>query len=90
MTLAGLMSRWVTPFVGSHQRVGKRNGHVEQLKNRQSARRNEGVEILALDQLHGDEARALNFFYGVQRDNIRVIESRDRRGFALETGEAIG
>ena len=76
-------------LVRGDQGVGQRDRQVEHLRQRQSAGRDERGEIATVDQLHRQKARARHVLDGVQGDDVRMIERRDRLGFALEAGQAI-
>ena len=78
------------PLVRGDQRVSERDRKIEQLRERQSAGGNECGETLPLHQLHGQESSAVVLLDGVQYDDVRVVEPRDGRRLALETGEAVG
>jgi hypothetical protein len=74
-------------FVRGDQRVGERDRHVEHLGERQAAGAHEAREVAALDQLHGEEARAARFLDRVQNHDVGMIEAGHRLGLALESRE---
>ena len=78
----------------SLMRGGERIGHgfrdFDDLRGGESTGRHEAIERLAFDELHGEEVDAVGLFDGENGDDVRVIESRDGAGFALEAGEAFG
>jgi putative endopeptidase len=47
-------------------------------------------EILALDQLHREEAHAVGGVETVDRSDVRMVQRREQTGLALEAGEALG
>jgi hypothetical protein len=48
------------------------------------------LEVLALDELEGEEGLAVRFLETVDRGDVRVIQRREEVGLALEAGEALG
>ena len=76
--------------VRGRERVGERDREVQQPGERQSARRHERGERLALDQLHGEEADAAGFLDRVERHDVPVVQRGDGPRLALEALEQVG
>lgn len=76
--------------VGGRERLGERQGQLEQRDQREAAARRERLQRLALDQLHGQEAHAGALLDRVQDDDVRVAERGDRARLALEKRKAFG
>jgi hypothetical protein len=62
------------------ERVGNLPGDRQRLVERQGAARDAPGEVLALDQLHDERV----LFDAVNGRDVRMIEGRERGGFALE------
>ena len=73
-------------LVRGGQRVGERQGELEEPRERQALGGDQRIERLPLDQLHRQEAHAVGFLGRVDRDDVRVIERGDGARF---TGEAL-
>ena len=77
-------------LVRRHQRVGECQRQVQhdlrpgRLGASQTSHRH------PFDQLHGEEANTAGFLDGVEHDDVRVVQARDRPGFALEPGSTLG
>ena len=76
--------RDAVPVRGAH-RVRDRNRDLKKAFQPEIFRFNEVGESLPLDELHGNEVDPVRFFDGVDGDDVRVIERRDRFGFTLES-----
>ncbi len=70
--------------VGAADRVGERDGHVEEPIERQTLLRDQLRERSSVDQFHRDEALVLRLLDAVDRDDVGVFERGHRLGFALE------
>src|SRR5262245_31174340 len=57
--------------------------------DRQPARTNQRREIRPLDHLHRQKTDSTRFFDRVQRDDVRMVETRYGLGFTLEAREAL-
>ena len=68
------------PVVSRGEGVDKGAGNVDDASEGQPVFRNEAVERLALDELHGQEVDAFMLFHGVERDDMRVVEGSVQRG----------
>jgi hypothetical protein len=77
-------------LVCGRQGVGERNGEVEHAHERQSTRRDDMREALALDHFHGEEPKAVFVLDRVEHDHVRMIERRDRSRFAFESRQVRG
>lgn len=77
-------------LVRRDERVGQWNGDLENAGERKSARRDEAIETLALDEFHRQEGNPLLVFHGEEGDDVRMVEPRDGSGLALESGAAVG
>ena len=64
MTLAGLRSRWTMPFSCAAARASASAAAMSRSDRRAGRRRDEAVERLALDELHGEEMDAVGFLDG--------------------------
>ncbi len=87
-TLLGLMSRCTMPC---SWRVAKAlaelNRDVELVDQRERplrARHEDGLEILAAQELHHDVGRAVGLAQLVNGDHVSVLQTRNGLGFALE------
>ena len=70
--------------------VGDRRGDLRRLRPADAADGDPGAEVFALEQL-GDGVREAVFGAEVvDRENVRVVELRDRLGFAFETFNTVG
>jgi hypothetical protein len=79
------------PFlVRGFERVGDLQRDPQRLVQRQRAARDALLERLALDELHDEEVAGAGFFEPEQRGDVRMIQRRERLGFTLEAGDAIG
>ena len=58
-------------------RVGEALREIEEIVSGKSAEGNPLLEALAVDQGHGEEVNALDFFHRVNGDDVGVIESRE-------------
>ena len=58
-------------------RVGQRNGDLQELRQRQSTRRDQLVQRLTLDEFHRQKTRAFVFLDGVDGDDVRMGERGD-------------
>ena len=47
-------------------------------------------QIVALDQLHHQRANTARFFEAVNVRDIRMVQGRERLGFAGEPGQSVG
>src|ERR1700739_342540 len=76
------------------ERVGKLNCNVEQALRWQRAGKQLLVEVLSLEQFHGNErllftVRALPLFHRVDGANIGMVQRRGRAGFEQKTFERV-
>jgi hypothetical protein len=76
--------------MSSGKGVGERDGDVEELLQAHPDLGDPALQALAVDQLHGDEARAAGFLDRVDRDDVGVVERRYRLGLALEAPQPVG
>jgi hypothetical protein len=74
--------------VRGRERVGNRDADVEDAGERQSFSRENLLQALALDKLHGQKLNAGVLFDREQGDDVRMIEPGDDFRFALEALEA--
>jgi hypothetical protein len=72
------------------QRVGEGDPDFEQPADGQTVFRDDAVERLALDELHGQEVDAVRLLDREDRDDLRVVEGRDRPRLPLEAFESLG
>ena len=77
-------------LVCRHERVRQREGYFEGLHQGQTAAGQEPVEALAVQVLHGQKLNAGDFFNGIERDDVRVVQGCDHPGLALETRQPFG
>ena len=85
-TFAGLMSRWMTP---RRVRGGEALGDLRWRAREAASRRQrplveQGLEALALEELHRDEVVAVLFADVVDRADVRVVQDRRGARLALE------
>jgi hypothetical protein len=71
-------------------RVGERNGVIEETIQAHSLDRNDLGERASFDELHGEKGGAVGFFDGIHRDNVGMFERRDGARFAHEAPVALG
>ena len=64
--------------------------HGGMRRQRETARRDQGVERAAVDDLHREEGRSRRLLDGVDGHDVRMIEGGDRFGFALKARAARG
>ena len=76
-------------FVGGVEGVGELDADVDGARNRQGTERDQFVEGLPFEQLHGDEGPAVVFFDGVNDANAGMIQRRGGAGFAEEAFERL-
>ena len=75
--------------VGAGDRIGQRDGDLQQARERQPLAGQQLRQSLSLDQLHRDEVNALGLFHRVQRHDVGVVQSGNGAGFPLETGPPV-
>ena len=75
--------------VGCADGIGHGDGDLEKPLERQSLGRDEVAEHVSVDHLHGDEGNSPFLFDRINRDNVRMIERRDRLGLSLEPPETL-
>jgi hypothetical protein len=71
-------------------RVGQRDGDLQQIGERHPRFRNVLRQRLAFHELHRDEEEPLVFFDGVDGDDAGMVERGDGAGFAFEAGAPVG
>ena len=81
------------PFgVGAGERVGERDGDLQQFLERQAIAGDGARQGLALDQLHGEKvdagARGV-LFDGVQGDDVGMLQARHHGRFPFESGPSL-
>jgi len=76
--------------VRRRERVGQRTGNFDDLLDGKAALRDQAVERLPLDQLHGEKVDAVGFLDREDSDDVRVIEGGDGASFTLEARQALG
>ena len=76
--------------VGGGQRVGDGDAVVKDLRQGKTVGRQDLVQALAFDQFHGEKAHTCVFLHGIERDDVWMVQARDRLRFALEALEAGG
>jgi hypothetical protein len=76
--------------VSRSESVGQGRGQIEQSVERKPPLGNQLPERLPLDDFHGKQDAARGFFDRVDRNDVRMIEGRDRPGFPLEARPALG
>ena len=78
------------PFdIGGGQRFGDGRADLQDSLDTQTSLRNQLVQGLALDQLHGQEVQSSGFLDGVDGDDTRVVERGEGLRLALEALEAL-
>ena len=70
--------------VGGGHRIRQGERQLEEVLQRQALAGHDLRKSLPVDQLHGQEEDAVRFLDGVERDNIGVIQGRDRAGFTFK------
>jgi len=73
-------------FVGGADRIGERNGNLEELLEGHSLIGNEVRKRFPLHQFHRDEVDAVRLFDGVDSNNVGVVQGGERFSFALKPG----
>jgi hypothetical protein len=76
--------------VGVRHGLDKRRRQLQQRGGCQPALGDQLIQGAPVHELHGEEAHAVSFFDGVQRDDVRVVEGRDGARLALEACERLG
>ena len=76
--------------VGLLERLGDLPGDLERLVERDGAPREALLEVLALDQLEGEEGLAVGFLEPVDGGDVRVVERGEQMRLALEAPQAVG
>ena len=71
------------------QAVGDLRGHLKELAERQRTLLQRFAQTDALDQLHGDERRALKFVDLENRDDVGMIQCRCGARFSLEATQML-
>ena len=91
LTLAGLRSRWITPLSWAASRPSAICLAISsRLVERERPPCEPLREILALDQLHRQEAIAAVLVQTVDRGDVRVVQRGQQLRLALEAGEPLG
>jgi hypothetical protein len=74
-------------FMRMGQRVGDLHGVIDHPVDRQAgARRDDAVERLAIDQLHGEKGQAVVFADLVDRADVGMIDRGRRAGLPQQAG----
>ena len=76
--------------VGGGQRIGDGDAAVKDPRQGKAVGGDDLVQALAFDQFHREKAHAGVFLHGIERDDVRMVQARDRLRFALEALEAGG
>ena len=76
--------------VGLLERLGDLPRDLERLVDGDGAAREALLEVLALDQLEGEEGLAVRLLEPVDRGDVRVVERGEEVRLALEAREALG
>src|SRR3989475_7461507 len=85
MMLSGLMSRWTISFLCAYASARDLGKDLPDLQRRQAAAGRQNVgQRLAAQELHHEVNHAARFADAIDRDDVRVLESGRRAGFALE------
>jgi hypothetical protein len=71
-------------------RIGERDRELEERVRGKPLAADVGRESLPVHQLHGQETNALDFFHGVNRDDVWVPKSGNGLGFLVESLSALG
>jgi hypothetical protein len=69
--------------------LGDLLGDLEGLIDRDRASRQTLLEVLALDELEGEEGLPVGLLEPVDGGDVRVVEGREKVGLALEAAEAL-
>ena len=77
------------PGVGGGHGPGQGQGDLEEAVEGHAAGLDELRQGLAVDELHGEEGRALGLVDGVDGDDVGVAQGGDSLGLALEEGPAL-
>ena len=77
-------------IVRGSDRRDDRQRQLEEARQRQPSEWYEVGQVLAVDQLHGDEAQPLGLLHRVDGDDVRVAERGDRLRLALEASQPLG
>ena len=77
-------------LVGGSDGIGQSDGDVQEVIKRKAFLGDALAERLPLDELHGEEVEAVGFLYGVDGDDVGMVEGRHRLGFPLEPHEPLG
>ncbi len=72
------------------QRIGDGDAAVKDLRQGKAVGREDLVQAPAFDQFHGEKAHTGVFLHGIERDDVWMVQARDRLCFALEALEAGG
>ncbi len=78
------------PGVGGGDGVGQGHGDLEEAVERDAAGLDELRQGLAVDELHGEEARSLGLVDGEDGDDVGMAQGGDGLGLALEEGPPLG
>ncbi len=70
--------------------LGNRAGNFNDPVRRQTIRRDQPIQRLALEQFHGDEVDVIGFLDRVDRDHVGMIERGNGASLALEAGQPVG
>jgi hypothetical protein len=71
------------------ERLGECRTNIDDSIDRQPAFRNEPIEWLSLDELHGEEVDAVGLLDGKYCNDVRVIERGHGSSFTLEAHETL-
>ncbi len=71
------------------QRVGQRTGNLDDLLDREPARRDQEVEWLSFDQLHGQKVDAVGFLHRVDSDDVRMVELGEGLGLTAKAHQPL-
>src|SRR3989441_8944223 len=70
------------------QRLGHLNGNLQYFNERQIFLRNQLAKRLAVDEFRGDEVKLIYLADFVNREDVRMIQSRGGAGFRLKAAQA--
>jgi hypothetical protein len=77
-------------FVRRGQSIGERHGDLEEPGERKAAGRREHVQGASRDELHRQQPHSVRFLDGIDRDDVGVIDGRERPRLAFESGQPLG
>ena len=71
------------------QGIGDRNRQLEETLQLETCLRDQGIEGLAVHQLHRQEVMAVGLLHRMEGDDVGVVERRDSPSLPLEPLEAL-